>query len=102
VPADVRTVRGRVKVPASRRTAAAGGDIAAHIQQAFAKVPAGTVLTIAEIKNAETAEYPTGAPSGGAITDRLFPKGEGKVCTVEGIVPCLKDGKKAAKAAKKA
>ena len=78
------------------------GDIAKHIQSAFADKESGEFLTVAEIAKHKSAEYSDGGPSQGAISARLFPA-SGKV-TVEGVVPVDKDelGNGNPKGAKKA
>lgn len=99
---DVRTVAARIKTPAGRGASAPGGDIAAHIYEALTQVPAGTTLTVAQIRAASTEAYPQGAPSGGAISARLYPvdaDGKPKACTVDGVTPALVDGKKGARLA---
>lgn len=79
----------------STGTKAAGGDIAAHIQQALAIL--GRPAKVSEIANVHTEAYPNGAPSDGAVSVRLFPtKGD---CTVPGVVPTLVDGRKGARLA---
>lgn len=64
-------------------------DVAVHILNAFADKPAGTFLTVAEIKATPSEEYGTDSPSPGAISARLFPK-SGKL-SVEGIQPGQND-----------
>lgn len=77
------------------------GDIAKHIQAAFAEQASGTFLKVSEIAKFKSAEYPEGNASQGAISVRLFPKTGS--CTVEGVIPVDKgtDGA-TAKGAKKA
>lgn len=91
LPTDVRTYADRIKVPTGRRNAAPGGDIAAHIYEALTQAPEGTALTVAQIRAAETEAYPQGAPSGGAISARLFPR-DGRDCTVDGVTPVMVNG----------
>lgn len=69
------------------------GNIAKHIQEAFAEQPDGTFLKVAEIAKFRSTEYPDGNASPGAVTARLFP-GEGKKTTVEGIEPGVNDQSK--------
>lgn len=70
-------------------------DIAKHIQQAFEGAEAGEFKTVSEIRNTKSDEYGDDAPSAGAISIRLFPKGGGD-CTVEGVNPTEQNGKKGA------
>lgn len=77
-------------------------DVAKHIQEAFSSLPSGTFLTIAKIAEHQSDEYTDSAgtfdkPSQGAISARLFPSGEGKKCTVEGVSPTISDSKKGAR-----
>lgn len=60
-------------------------DIGKHIAEAFESQPVGTFLTVADISKFESSEYGTDHPSSGAVSARLFPKGDGTACTVEGI-----------------
>ncbi len=58
-------------------------DMAKHIQSAFADVPVGTFLTVAQIRNHRTPDRPEGGVGAGAISARLFPAvGE---CNIPGI-----------------
>lgn len=85
---DVVGAAARIAVaPIGGGTKAPAGDVAALILSAFDDVPAGTVLTVAQIKSA------SGAASGGAITDRL------KKNNVPGIVAATIDGKLGARLA---
>lgn len=95
VPADVRTRAAGIKVP-SRRNAAPGRDVAAHIYQALVKL--GRPATHAEIQKVSTDECPNGAASQGAIAVRLWPS-DGKPMTVDGVVPCMVNGSKGARLA---
>lgn len=79
-------------------------DVAKHIQSAFANLETGKFLTIAQIADHKSDEYTAAdgtfdKPSQGAISARLFPSGEGKKCTVEGVEPTTADGKKGARKA---
>lgn len=75
-----------------RGTVAAGGDIAAHVDEALRQQD-GDFMTVAEIRNALTDAYPGDQrPSAGAISARLFPR-DGSDCTIPGVtpVPATKD-----------
>ncbi|MGW1901989.1 DUF262 domain-containing protein [Streptomyces hirsutus] len=54
-----------VKVPGARR------DVARHIREAFAGLPAGSVLTVAQMVAARTSQYGAGEISAGAVAARL-------------------------------
>ncbi|MEU2900810.1 DUF262 domain-containing protein [Streptomyces sp. NPDC001273] len=54
-----------VKVPQPRR------DVALHMREAFAGLPVGSVLTVAQIVAARTSQYEAGEISAGAVTARL-------------------------------
>lgn len=72
-------------------------ETAKHIEHAFADKEPGTFLSISEIRNIKSPEYGDDLPSAGAISMRLFP-GEGKKCTLEGVVPATNAaGKKGGK-----
>lgn len=60
-------------------------SIAKHIEEAFADVPSGTFLTVAQIRQHRSTEYGDDSPSAGAINARLFPS-NGK-CSLDGITP---------------
>jgi hypothetical protein len=51
-------------------------DVEKHIQQIFADLPVGTVLTMTEISKARSTEYGDDRPSSGAVSSRLLPKGK--------------------------
>jgi hypothetical protein len=64
---------------ASGGSRVAGGprrDVEKHIQQVFADLPVGTVLTMTEISKARSTEYGDDRPSSGAVSSRLLPKGK--------------------------
>lgn len=48
-------------------------DIAKHVEEVFASLPAGTFLTCSEIAKRPSREYAGTQPSTGAISARLFP-----------------------------
>lgn len=98
ITGDVRAFASRVKVPASRRNAAPGRDIAAHVFQVLSEAPDGAALTVAQIRAASSDEYPDGAVSDGAISARLFPR-DGGDCTIAGVVPVMVNGVKGARLA---
>ncbi|MFI1392655.1 HNH endonuclease family protein [Streptomyces griseoaurantiacus] len=54
-----------LKVPQARR------DVALHMREAFAGLPVGSVLTVAQIAAAATSQYEAGEISAGAVTARL-------------------------------
>lgn len=54
-----------VRLPQARR------DVARHIQEAFARFPAGSVLTVAQIVQIPTSQYRAGEISAGAVNARL-------------------------------
>lgn len=54
-----------VKVPQPRR------DVALHMREAFAGLPVGSVLTVAQIVATRTSQYEAGEISAGAVTARL-------------------------------
>lgn len=72
---------------AARGTGAGGErhDIGEHIRQAFEDEPAGTFLTIAQIRSKRSTEYGDNPPSAGAVSARLFPK-SGK-CSLDFVTP---------------
>ena len=90
VRSAVKLAQGKAaKVGGSVRSGGGAGDgvrrdIGKHIASAFADVPSGTFLTIAEIKKHRSEEYGDNSPSAGAISARLFPT-SGKATSVEGI-----------------
>jgi hypothetical protein len=73
-------VRQAFKLAAGKTTGSgrvSGGprrDVEKHIQQVFADLPVGTVLTMTEISKARSAEYGDDRPSSGAVSSRLLPK----------------------------
>lgn len=66
-------------------------DIAAHITSAFEGLAPGEFLTVSQIVNHTSEEYGDDHPSSGAISARLFPKGDAANCTIEGIIPGYSD-----------
>ena len=60
-------------------------DIAKHIAEAIAGKPAGTFLSVADLRKFRSEEYGDDAPSAGAITNRLEPT-SGAKSSVEGVV----------------
>jgi hypothetical protein len=60
-------------------------DIARHIAEAIAGKPAGTFLSVAELRKFRSEEYGDDTPSAGAITNRLEPPSGAKP-SVEGVV----------------
>lgn len=100
VPADVIDLAGTIadRIKVGRRTSAPGRDVAAHVYQALSSAPAGTALTVAQIRATATDECPNGAASDGAISARLFPR-DGSACTIAGVVPVMVDGVKGARLA---
>ncbi|MFF9489211.1 DUF262 domain-containing protein [Streptomyces sp. NPDC014676] len=54
-----------VKVPQTRR------DVALHMREAFAGLPVGSVLTVAQIVAVRTSQYEAGEISAGAVAARL-------------------------------
>ena len=99
-PADLTpVVKNAVKL-ALGKAAKAGGrsgggstftgerrDIGKHIESAFADVPSGKFLTVAEIRKHKSEEYGDNPPSAGAISARLFPQGDGTKCTIKSVTP---------------
>lgn len=71
-------------------------SVKAHIQSAFASVPVGTFLKIAEIANHTSAEYGSDHPSSGAVSAALFPP-SGKAASIEGLQPTEEGGVKGAR-----
>lgn len=59
-------------------------DIGKHILNAFADKASGDFLTVAQIVAHKSDEYGGEAPSPGAVSARLFPRGGGK-STVDGV-----------------
>lgn len=51
-------------------------DIEKHLQQVFSPLSVGDFLTVSEIAKAKSEEYGDDAPSAGAVSARLFPKGK--------------------------
>lgn len=81
------------KATGSARTGGGGyegprGNIAKHIQEAFADKNPGDFMKVSEIAAFKSSEYPNKPPSQGAVSARLFP--ESGNCTVEGIEPVQK------------
>ena len=89
-----RDLRPETEVVARRSSARAtsGGrrDIAKHIGEAFEQLPAGSFLTISQIRAHRSLEYGGSTPSAGAISFRLFPP-NGQV-TLTGVAPAERDG----------
>lgn len=68
-------------------------DIGQHIVNAFEDLPVGDFLTIREIRQIPSLQYPAhDLPSSGAITARLFPSNGGDT-TVPGVVGSTVDGR---------
>jgi len=79
-----------------RRRGGTRGDIGAHIQTALRTVAPGEFLTIAEISRVPSDDYPAGSPpSRGAISARLFPKGD-RSTTVPGVRADIVNGRRGA------
>ncbi|WP_406357315.1 DUF262 domain-containing HNH endonuclease family protein [Streptomyces sp. NBC_01635] len=70
-----------VKVPRARR------DVARHIREAFASLPAGSVLTVAQMVAARTSQYETGEISAGAVAARLHTDNVPGIRAVPGSSP---------------
>lgn len=68
----------------------------AHIESAFANVPSGTWLKVAEICAHNSAEYGDDHPSGGAVGAALWPPSGGPT-KVQGVTPELVNGIKGAR-----
>lgn len=86
VKAAFKTAAGKASGSAVKRAAvsSASGDgirrsVGKHLASAFAEVPVGTFLSVAQIRAHRSEEYGDTAPSAGAITARLFPVGQDKV-----------------------
>ncbi|WP_198303454.1 DUF262 domain-containing protein [Cellulomonas sp. PSBB021] len=79
-----------------RRGGGPRGDIAAHIVEVFAGLPAGSFMTISQISKCSSAAYPDGPPSQGAISARLFPR-DGRPSTVPGVRPDTERGVRGAR-----
>jgi hypothetical protein len=73
-------------------------DIARHIASSFADLPAGTFLTISEIRQHPSPEYGGTMPSAGAISARLFPA-NGQM-TLVGVLPDRENGVRGARKTK--
>lgn len=72
-------------------------DVGAHIVNAFADKASGEFMTVSEIVKTRSDEYGDDAPSSGAVSARLFPKGDASKCNVEGVIPGVNsDGVKGA------
>ena len=99
---DARTPASRARRRPAKRDAAGRSsrkrrDIAAHIVHAFRDLPVGGFLTVREIADIPSAEYPAGdPPSHGAINARLFPANNSP-CTVPGIVGDSQGGRRGAR-----
>ncbi|MFE0520771.1 DUF262 domain-containing protein [Streptomyces sp. NPDC058954] len=70
-----------VKVPQARR------DVALHMREAFAGLPVGSVLTVAQIVAARTSQYEAGEISSGAVTARLHSDNVPGIRAVPGSSP---------------
>lgn len=70
-----------VKVPQARR------DVALHMREAFAGLPVGSVLTVAQIVAAGTSQYEAGEISSGAVTARLHSDNVPGIRAVPGSSP---------------
>lgn len=75
-------------------------DISKHIQSAFADLPVGSFLSIAEIVRHRSEEYGDDHPAAGAVAARLFPDRDnpedGMKCTVPGVMGTRIQGKRGA------
>ncbi len=92
LPLSPRRVVATTKNDGTPRYSGPRRDIAAHIQSVFRDLAEGEFLTINEIANTPSAQYPADdLPSGGAINYRLFPK-NGALCTVPGVVGAVHGG----------
>jgi hypothetical protein len=84
----------REEAPAAKKPVPAGEvirrDIGKHVQYVFAALPAGTFLTINEIRKIGSPEYGDSAPSAGAISARLFPASG--IMTIPGIMAEMRNG----------
>lgn len=92
---------GTAKAASAPKTTGAGysgprRSVKAHIQSAFASVPVGTFLKIAEIANHTSAEYGSDHPSSGAVSAALFPP-SGKPSSIEGLQATEEGGVKGAR-----
>ena len=89
VVSAVKIARGKSAKASTRTRAAYSGptrSVAKHIEEAFADVPSGTFLSVADIRKHNSTEYgENDRPSAGALSARLFPK-SGEV-TIEGVTP---------------
>ncbi|WP_290444578.1 DUF262 domain-containing protein [Cellulosimicrobium cellulans] len=88
--ADELAIAGVDPSESARPVRTGRGDIAAHIDFAFADRAPGDFLTIHEISKVPSPAYPDKAPSQGAIAARLFP--DGRPSTVPGVRPDRRDG----------
>ncbi|MDX2849234.1 DUF262 domain-containing protein [Streptomyces sp. PA03-3a] len=70
-----------VKVPQARR------DVALHMREAFAGLPVGTVLTVAQIVAIRTSQYEAGEISAGAVAARLHTDNVPGIRAVPGSSP---------------
>ena len=89
-PVTVVPVAGRAEAAKSRRAVVGQGsrrDVARHIQEAFAGMPIGTVLTRAQIVAVRTSQYEAGEISPGAVGARLRSDNVPGVRTVPGLSP---------------
>lgn len=96
VPSEVKRVVKLATGKSSGGTGYTGGprrNVGKHIEQVFADLPVGSVLTVTEINKARSEEYgPNSAPTTGAISQRLFPPKGGKPNLPEGIEPVNEEG----------
>jgi hypothetical protein len=96
VPSDVKRVVKLATGKTSGGSGYTGGprrNVGKHIEQVFADLPVGSVLTVTEINKARSEEYgPNDAPTTGAISQRLFPPKGGKPNLPEGIEPVNDEG----------
>lgn len=78
-----------------RRGGGPRGDIAAHIVEIFAGLPAGNFMTISQISKCSSAAHPDGLPSQGAISARLGmgdrPRSRGYYPTLNGVCAARAD-----------
>ncbi|MFH5230312.1 DUF262 domain-containing protein [Antrihabitans spumae] len=85
----------RATSPDRRRTSRR--DIGQHIVNAFADLDDGDFLTINQIRNVPSPQYPINdLPSAGAINARLFPS-SGRATTVPGVRATISDGRRGAR-----
>lgn len=85
---DVATAGDRIATTKITRSTVRG-SIESHIESAFAELPVGSELTVAQIRTR------SGAASDGAIAARVWPR-NGKESTLDftalGVEPCMIDG----------